>query len=69
MTPHFLFIGCVATFVNSAHAPSKRNDDNSFSDSRLHFVRISKRLKGHLVATFRSPLLKALDRSVETLGL
>ena len=30
---------------------------------------ISDRIKGPLVAVFRSPLMKALDRSVETLGL
>ena len=30
---------------------------------------ISDRTKGPLVATFRSPLMKALDGSVETLGL
>ena len=30
---------------------------------------ISDRIKGPLVAAFRSPLMKALDRSVETLGL
>ena len=29
---------------------------------------ISDRIKGPLVAAFRSPLMKALDRSVETLG-
>ena len=30
---------------------------------------VSDRIKGPLVAAFRSPLMKALDRSVETLGL
>ena len=30
---------------------------------------ISDRIKGPLVAAFRSPLMKALDRSVEMLGL
>ena len=30
---------------------------------------ISDHIKGPLVAAFRSPLIKALDRSVETLGL
>ena len=30
---------------------------------------ISDHIKGPLVAAFRSPLMKALDRSVETLGL
>ena len=30
---------------------------------------ISDRIKGPLVAVFRSPLMKALDRSVETLSL
>ena len=30
---------------------------------------ISDCIKGPLVAAFRSPLIKALDRSVETLGL
>ena len=30
---------------------------------------ISDHIKGPLVAAFRSPLMKALERSVETLGL
>ena len=30
---------------------------------------ISDCIKGALVAAFRSPLMKVLDRSVETLGL
>ena len=30
---------------------------------------ISDCIKGPLVAAFRSPLMKVLDRSVETLGL
>ena len=30
---------------------------------------ISDHIKGHLIAVFRSPLMKVLDRSVETLGL
>ena len=42
-------------------------------DAYLHLVRkrplISDHLKGPLVATFRSPMMKALDRSVEMLGL
>ena len=43
-------------------------------DAYLHLVRkkrllISDHIKGPVVAVFRSPLMKALDRSVETLGL
>ena len=43
--------------------------DNSIT--RGPFIRslVSERIKGHLVAAFRSPLMKALGRSVETLGL
>ena len=42
-------------------------------DSYFHLVRkrqlISKHIKGPLDAAIRSPLMKALDRSVKTLGL
>ena len=42
-------------------------------DVYLHLVRkrqlINENVKGPLAAAIRSPLMKALDRSVETLGL
>ena len=40
-----------------------------YTSSEKKTQRISDRIKGHLVAAFRSLLMKALDRSVETLGL
>ena len=50
-----------------------RDDGGLLPDAYLHLVRkkaaISDHIKGPLVAAFRSPLMKALDRSVETLGL
>ena len=52
-----------------------RDDGGLLPDAYLHLVRKKKRplisdhIKGPLVAAFRSPLMKALDRSVETLGL
>ena len=59
--------------INSAHAPLNRDDGGLLPDAYLHLVRkrplISDHIKGPLVAAFRSPLMKALDRSVETLGL
>ena len=62
-----------ASHVNSAYAPLNRADDGLLPDAYLHLVRkrqlISDRIKGPLVAALRSPLMKALDRSVETLGL
>ena len=63
-----------AWHTNSAHAPLIRDDGGLLPDAYLHFVRkkvqlISERIKGPLVAAVRSPLIKALDRSVETLGL
>ena len=63
-----------AWHVNSAYAPLNRDDGGLLPDAYLHLVRkkgqlISKRIKGPLLAAFRSPLIKALDRSVETLGL
>ena len=50
-------------------------DGGLLPDAYLHLVRKKKRplisdhIKGPVVAVFRSPLMKALDRSVETLGL
>ena len=51
-------------------------DGGLLPDAYLHLVRkkkkrplISDHIKGPLVAVFRSPLMKALDRRVETLGL
>ena len=63
-----------AWHINSAHAPLNREDGGLLPDAYLHQVRkkrplISDHIKGPLVAAFRSPLMKALDRSVETLGL
>ena len=59
--------------LNSAHAPLNRDDGGCFltpiytsSEKR---PLISYHIKGPLVAEFRSPLMKAPDRSVETLGL
>ena len=51
-----------------------RDDGGLLPDAYLHLVRkerplISDHIQGPLVAAFRSPLMKALDRSVETLGL
>ena len=49
-----------------------RDDGGLLPDAYLHVVRkqlISERIKGPLVAAFRSPLTKAVDRNVETLGL
>ena len=62
-----------AWHMNSAHALLNRDDGGLLPDAYLHLVRkrqlISDHVKGPLVAAFRSPLMKALDRSVETLGL
>ena len=62
-----------AWHINSAHVPSSRDDRGLLPDAYLHLARkrqpISDRIKGPLDAAFRSPLIKALDRSVETLGL
>ena len=63
-----------AWHINSAHAPLNCDDDGLLPDAYLHLIRkkrplISDHIKGPLVAAFRSPLMKALDRSVETLGL
>ena len=41
---------------------------NNFKSLKFRNL-ISDHIKGPLVAAFRSPLMKALDRSVETLGL
>ena len=57
------------------HAPLNRDDGGLLPDAYLHLVRkkkkqlISERLKGPLVTAFRSPLMKALDRGVKTMGL
>ena len=63
-----------AWHINSAHAPLNRADGGLLPDAYLHIIRkkgklISERIKGPLNAAFRSPLMKALDRSVETFGL
>ena len=42
----------------------------SYGEKLLHtHLLISDHIKGPLVAASRSPMMKALDRSVETLGL
>ena len=62
-----------AWHINSAHAPLNRADGGLLPDAYSHLVKkrqpISDHIKGPLVAAFRSPWMKALDRSVETLGL
>ena len=62
-----------ARHINSAHAPLNRDDggllpDAYFTSSEKRQL-ICYRIKGPLVAAFRSPLMKALDRIIETLGL
>ena len=61
-----------AWHINSAHAPLNRDDGGLLPDAYLHLSEkrplISDHIKGPLVAASRSPLMKALDRSVETLG-
>ena len=60
-----------AWHINSAHSPLNRDDGGLLPDVRTRQL-ISDRIKGSLVAAFRSPLMgvsDALDRSVETLGL
>ena len=58
---------------NSAHAPLNRDEGGLLPDDYLHLVRKRKKtsdhMRGTLVAGFSSPLMKAIDRSVETLGL
>ena len=61
-----------AWHINSAHTPS--NCDNGGLLMPIYTLSEKKELisdhrKGPLVAGFRSPLMKALDRSVEMLGL
>ena len=56
----------VAWHINSAHAPLNRDNGGLLPDA---YLLISDHIKGPLVVAFRSPLMKALDRSVETLGL
>ena len=59
-----------AWHINSAHAPLNRDDGGLLPDAPSEKrPLISYHIKGPLVAAFRSPLMKALDRSVETLGL
>ena len=63
-----------AWHINSAHASLNRDDGGLLPHAYLHLVRkkrplISDHIKEPLVAAFRSPLMKALDRGVETLGL
>ena len=57
---------------NSAHAPLNRDEGGLLPDDYLHLVRKKKtsdHIRGTLVAGFSSPLMKVIDRSVETLGL
>ena len=66
-----------AWHMNSTHAPLNHDDGGLLPNAYLHLARkkekkrqlISDHIKGPLVATFSSPLMKALDRSVKTLGL
>ena len=62
-----------AWHINSAHVPLNRDDGGLLPDAYLHLVRkrplISDHIKGPLVAASRSPLMKAIDRSIEALGL
>ena len=60
--------------INSAHAPLNHDDggflpDASFTPRQKRGQPIREHIKGPLVAVIRSPLMKALDGSVETLGL
>ena len=61
-----------AWHIDYAHAPLNCEDGGLLPDAYLHLVRkkalISDHIKGPLVTAFRSPLMKALDRSIETLG-
>ena len=62
-----------AWHINSVHAPLNR-DDGSLLPEAIYTSSekrplLSDHIKGPLVAVFISPLMKALDRSVETLGL
>ena len=56
-----------AWHTNSTHTPLNIDDGGLLPDADLLFVRkgqlISERTKGPLVAAFRSPLMKVLDRS------
>lgn len=60
-----------AQYINSANTPYNRDDSSFLPDAQLQVKGqlISKIIKGALVAAIRSALVKALDRSVETLGL
>ena len=62
-----------AWHTNSAHAPlimmTAAYFLTSVYTSSEKALLIGERIKGPLDAAFRSPLMKALDRSVETLGL
>ena len=60
-----------AWHINSAYTPLNRDDGGLLPNAYLHLVKkkvqlISERIKGPIFAAFRSPLMKALDRSVET---
>ena len=56
-----------AWHTNSTHTPLNIDDGGLLPDANLLFVRkrqlISERTKGPVVAAFRSPLMKVLDRS------
>ena len=65
---------CLETlYINSAHTPKNVMMAAYFltpiytSSEKKQLI--SDHIKGPLVAAFRSPLMKALDKSVETLGL
>ena len=60
-TPFILFLAMtVTTRIHRTHTFTPRQKKRQL---------ISDHIKGPLVAAFRSPLMKALDRSVKTLGL
>ena len=61
-----------AWHINSARTPLIRVDGGLLPDAYLHLVKkrqLIGELWGPLVPAFRSPLMKALDRSVERFGL
>ena len=62
-----------AWHINSAHTPLNCDGgllpDNHFTPLQKKEQQISEHIKGLLVTVIRSPLINALNRSVETLGL
>ena len=62
-----------AWHINSAHTPLNCDGgllpDTHFTPLQKKEQQISEHIKGPLVTVIRSPLINALNRSVETLGL